>query len=64
MVFNPAKCKVLAIGHPSAPPPSFALGGVDLDCVPHLRYLGVWLDSSLSWGEHIRRVCQHDMDYL
>ena len=64
MMFNPAKCKILAIGRPSAPPPSFALGGVDLECVPHLRYLGVWLDSSLSWVEHIRRVCQRALDRL
>ena len=46
MVFNPVKCKVLAIMRPSTPPPSFALGKVDLECVPHLTYLGMWLDYS------------------
>ena len=27
-----------------------------LECVPSLRYLGVWLDSTLCWRDHIVRV--------
>ena len=64
MVFNPAKCQLLVIGCTSTAPPSFTLGGSELTHVPHLRYLGVWLDSSLSWNEHIRRVSQWALDRL
>lgn len=64
MVFNPAKCQVLSIGRISAPPPVFVLGDVQLACVPYLRYLGVWLDSTLSWREHIRRVSQRALGRL
>ena len=58
MVFNPAKCQLLSIGRIRLPPPVFQISGVQLACVPHLRYLGVWLDTTLSWREHIRRVSQ------
>ena len=64
MVFNPHKCKLLSIGRIRATPPSFLLNGVALQCVPHLRYLGVWLDSSLSWKEHIRQVSQRALNRL
>ena len=65
LTFSPAKCQLLTIGRISAvPPPSFSLGGTELARVPHLRYLGVWLDSTLSWTEYIRRVSQRAMDRL
>ena len=64
MVFNPAKCQVLAIGWTSSSPPPFSLGDTELAHVPHLRYLGVWLDTTLSWREHIQRVSQRALDRL
>ena len=64
MVFNPTKCKLLCIGRISAPPPYFVLNGILLDHVAHLRYLGIWLDSTLSWREHIRRVSQRALHRL
>ena len=64
MVFNPAKCQLLSIGRTRLPPPTFQISGVQLACVPHLRYLGVWLDTTLSWREHIRRVSQRALARL
>lgn len=64
MTFNPHKCKLLSIGRVSTSPPSFTLNGVALQSVPHLRYLGVWLDSSLSWKEHIRQVSNRALGRL
>ena len=37
---------------------------MELACVPHLRYLGVWLDTSLTWREHIRQVSQRALARL
>ena len=47
MVFNPTKCQLLSIGRICLHPPVFQISGVQLVCVPHLRYLGVWLDTTL-----------------
>ena len=64
MTFNPHKCKLLCISRSSTSPSSFTLNGQALQQVPHLRYLGVWLDSSLSWKEHIRQVSQRALGRL
>ena len=64
MVFNPTKCQLLSIGRTRLPQPAFQISGVPLACVPHLRYLGVWLDTTLSWREHIRRVSQRALARL
>ena len=58
MVFNPAKCQLLYIGRIHLSTAPFYISGVQLACVLHLRYLGVWLDTSLTWREHIRQVSQ------
>ena len=59
MTFNPAKCTFLVISRlRSEPLPDLHLDGVPLECVSSLRYLGVWLDSKLSWREHITQVSQ------
>ena len=64
MIFNPTKCQLLSIGRIRLPPPVIQISGVQLVCVPHLRYLGVWLDTTLSWREHIRRVSQRALPCL
>ena len=64
MVFNWAKCKLLSIRRISAPLPCFALNGLSLDHIIHLSYLDVWLDSILSWHEHIRQVSQRALHRL
>ena len=65
MIFNPAKCKFLVISRlRSEPLPDLRLDGVPLECVSSLRYLGVWLDSKLSWREHITRVSQKALGRL
>ena len=52
------KCKYMVIGRVRAPPPSFSLGDTSLECVPSMRYLGVIIDSKLSWDTHVRYVAQ------
>ena len=59
MIFNLTKCKFLVISHlRSEPLPDFCLNGVPLECISSLHYLGIWLDSQLSWQEHIAQVSQ------
>ena len=59
MIFNPDKCKFLVISRlRREPTPVLRLGGVALECVPCLRYLGVMIDSTLSWSDHIAWVSQ------
>ena len=62
--FNPDKCKVLVISHSITPTPVVSLSGVQLECQPYLRCLGVWIDSKLSWHVHIRHVCQRALTRL
>ena len=65
MIFNPAKCKVLVISRlRNEPIPVLYLDGVALECVSSLRYLGVWLDSTLCWREHIAQVSQKALGRL
>ena len=48
VIFNPAKCKVFVISRLHHEPlPNLRFDGVALECVPSLRYLGVWLNSTL-----------------
>ena len=65
MIFNPAKCKFLVISRLCREPlPELRLDGVPLECVSSLRYLGVWLDSTLCWQEHIDQVSQKALGRL
>ena len=58
MTFNASKCKIMSIGRIRDTPPSFHLNGTSVECVSCLRYLGVWLDSKLSWKPHIQKVAE------
>ena len=41
-----------------------SISGIPITCEPHLRCLGVWLDSKLSWEVHIDRICQKALNRL
>lgn len=64
MTFSTSKCKIMAIGRIRDDPPSFRLNGTPVERVTCLRYLGVWLDSKLSWAPHIRQVTQKALTRL
>lgn len=55
MVFIP-KCQLLYIGWVHLLPLVFQISGVQLECVPHLCYLSVWLDPSLLEGTYLTGV--------
>ena len=46
------------------PPPSLSLQGTPLTWVPHIRYLGVWVDSKLTWRQHISAVARQGLTRL
>ena len=46
------------------PLPTLVLHGTPLTLVDRLRYLGVWFDSTLSWGAHIGAISHQAMDRL
>ena len=65
MIFNPAKCKVLVINRLCREPlPDLLFDGVALECVPSLRYLGVWFDLTLCWRDHIVQVSHKALGHL
>ena len=65
VIFNPTKCKVLVISRLHHEPlPDLRFDGVALECVPSLRYLGVWLDSTLCWRDHIVHVSKKALGRL
>ena len=37
-------------------PPSFSIGGSEVEMVDNVKYLGVQIDRHLSWDEHIHFV--------
>ena len=53
-VVQSRQISALSIGRIRLPPLVFQISGVYFDCIPHLYYLGVWLDTTLLWREHIR----------
>ena len=54
VIFNPAKCHPMIISwFRKDLPLSLSLQGTPLTWVPHIRYLGVWVDSKLTWQRHI-----------
>lgn len=57
MHFHPSKCQYMLISRlRDSRSPALFLDGVALASVTELRYLGVWLDSKLSWAHHVAVV--------
>ena len=64
-IFNPSKCHPMVISRQRGEPlPTLVLHGTPLTLVDRLRYLGVWFDSTLSWGAHIGAISHQAMDRL
>ena len=64
MTFSPEKCKLLVIGRIRDTPLHFHLHGRELEQPSTLRYLGVWLDPTLSWKTHILKVTEKALKRL
>ena len=58
-VLNTPETKVMLFGKKNAPPPTGVITfseGLELEVVTSYKYLGVWLDSSLSFSQHISKL--------
>ena len=58
MIFNTCKCKVLQVTLSNLKPTSYFLYNSQLSTVSHAKYLGVQLDSKLSFNNHITTICK------
>ena len=59
MEFNPDKCEVLRITlKKNIIPARYSIHGKQLQIVNKAKYLGVTLDSSLSFNDHISNICK------
>ncbi|KAG7300441.1 hypothetical protein JYU34_016062 [Plutella xylostella] len=43
---------------------NLTINGQTLDLVDNVKYLGLWLDSSLRWGRHVNEVYQKTLRFL
>ena len=65
VILNPAKSKVLVIRQlRDEPLPDLRFDVVAVEYVPSLRYLGVWLDSTLCYRDRIVQVFQKALGRL
>ena len=58
-VLNTAKTKVLWFGKKNAPLPKGVITtakGLELEVVTPYKYLGVWLDGTMSFSQHISKL--------
>ena len=59
LTFNVAKCQAIDISQFKVVSPlQLQMHSTSLTQVKEFRYLGVWVDSSLSWSRHVRETCQ------
>jgi hypothetical protein len=59
LVLNTFKTKVMWFGKKNAPPPTCVITtseGLELEVVTSYKYLGVWLDCTLSFSQHISKL--------
>ena len=57
MKFNPDKCEHISVTNKKKPlKTSYSLHGQTLKQVKNTKYLGVTIDNSLSWNDHINNV--------
>ena len=59
MIFNTNKCKCMMLSKKRHPPtPSLYLNSQQLELVKCYKYLGVCIESDLSWNTHITEICK------
>ena len=55
MQFNPSKCEFLAVTNKTSTPSfTYHINEIPIKAVQHAKYLGVIIDSKLTWKEHIK----------
>ena len=55
MEFNPSKCEFLVVTNKKSTPSfTYHINEVPIKAVQHAKYLGVTIDSKLTWKEHIK----------
>ena len=60
MTFNVSKCKCMLVSrrrNGNSPPIAMFLNNQRLDFVQRYKYLGLLLESDLSWSQHIEAKC-------
>ena len=58
MVFNPRKCEFLRVSNKKKHfiPYNYCIVDSPIKEVNHVKYLGVMIDHSLTWNEHIKQI--------
>jgi len=57
MEFNPLKCEFLMITNKKSPLKfTYTINGIPIKEVDFVKYLGVIIDSKLTWKEHVKQV--------
>ena len=58
MVFNPRKCEFLRVSNKNKHfiPYNYCIADSPIKEVNHVKYLGVMIDQSLTWNEHIKQI--------
>ena len=57
MCFNPKKCEFIRICNIKHPIISqYTIQNTDIQCVPHVTYLGVTIDQHLTWNQHTTNI--------
>ena len=65
MDFNADKCKVLRITNKKSPVATInSMLGEELEVVVHHPYLGIELDSNLSWNSHVNNITKKATNVL
>ena len=58
MKFNPIKCEYLRVTIKSLPlTTQYYINDVMIRQVPHAKYLGVYIDETLSWNFYVDYIC-------
>ncbi len=62
MSFNPDKCEVLRVTNKRKTyPTTYSIRGQELKQVDSAKYLGIDIDSKLTWNSHIDRITKRPM---